>query len=133
MSVPFLLHAPSHSNKCYLHLVFHDRFCLDLRYWGLSKHARSFTAGDRIGQEQNLSRNQKSLRIYKMSKTFKRVTALKELSLTMRSNEIFCLLGHNGAGKTTAINCLTGLHNLTYGEAFVLGIASEMKLTRFKS
>ena len=39
----------------------------------------------------------------------------------MRSNEIFCLLGHNGAGKTTAINCLTGLHNLTYGEAFVFG------------
>ncbi len=56
-----------------------------------------------------------------MSKSFKRVTALKELSLTMRSNEIFCLLGHNGAGKTTAINCLTGLHNLTYGEAFVFG------------
>ena len=56
-----------------------------------------------------------------MSKSFKNVTALKELSLTMKNNEVFCLLGHNGAGKTTTINCLTGLHNPTFGEAFVFG------------
>jgi len=29
---------------------------------------------------------------------------------------MFCLLGHNGAGKTTAIGVLTGMLNKTEGE-----------------
>ena len=65
-----------------------------------------------------------------MSKSFKNVTALKELSLTMKTNEVFCLLGHNGAGKTTTINCLTGLQNPTYGEAFVFGYSIKDEITQ---
>eukprot|EP00386_Alphamonas_edax_P016021 GDKI01048985.1.p1 GENE.GDKI01048985.1~~GDKI01048985.1.p1 ORF type:complete len:1423 (-),score=406.43 GDKI01048985.1:254-4522(-) len=37
------------------------------------------------------------------------VRAVDGLSLTMYPGEIFALLGHNGAGKTTAISVLTGL------------------------
>ena len=65
-----------------------------------------------------------------MSKSFKNVTALKELSLTMKNNEVFCLLGHNGAGKTTTINCLTGLYNPTFGEAFVFGHSIKDEITQ---
>ncbi len=107
-----------------------DRFLFDLKFWGLSNETRTFIAGDRIGEEQVLSKTQHSLRIYKMSKAFKNVTALKELSLTMKNNQVFCLLGHNGAGKTTTINCLTGLHNPTFGEAFVFGHSIKDELTQ---
>jgi ATP-binding cassette subfamily A (ABC1) protein 3 len=40
----------------------------------------------------------------------------------MYSGQIFALLGHNGAGKTTAISMLTGLIEPTKGNAEVFGI-----------
>ena len=35
--------------------------------------------------------------------------AVKSLNLDMYESHIFCLLGHNGAGKSTTINMLTGV------------------------
>ena len=38
-----------------------------------------------------------------------KVYAVKDLSLELKSGEIFGLLGPNGAGKSTTIKCLVGL------------------------
>nr|WP_309128296.1 ABC transporter ATP-binding protein [Microbacterium sp.] len=38
-----------------------------------------------------------------------RVHALRELSFEVRAGEIVCLLGNNGAGKSTTMNMLSGL------------------------
>lgn len=35
--------------------------------------------------------------------------------------QITVLLGHNGAGKSTLINVLTGLYDVTKGDAFIYG------------
>ena len=40
----------------------------------------------------------------------------------MYKDQIFCLLGHNGAGKTSTISILTGLLNATKGAANLFGI-----------
>ncbi|MCE8457489.1 ATP-binding cassette domain-containing protein, partial [Rhodovulum sulfidophilum] len=37
------------------------------------------------------------------------VRVLRGLSLTVRPGEITCLLGRNGAGKTTAMKAIMGL------------------------
>src|SRR3954462_2780703 len=50
-----------------------------------------------------------------------RVTALHDLSLEVRSGEVFGLLGPNGSGKTTTIKLLLGLIRATSGDAFVFG------------
>ena len=42
--------------------------------------------------------------------------------MTMYSGQIFALLGHNGAGKTTSISTLTGLLKPTGGQAVLDGI-----------
>ncbi len=54
--------------------------------------------------------------------------AVRGLTLDMYEGQIFALLGHNGAGKTTVMNMLTGLYPPTAGHATVLGndIATEM-------
>ena len=43
------------------------------------------------------------------------------MSLNLYSGQIFCLLGHNGAGKSTVINMLTGMLPVSRGDAVVYG------------
>jgi ATP-binding cassette subfamily A (ABC1) protein 3 len=47
--------------------------------------------------------------------------AVNNIDLDMYSGQIFALLGHNGAGKSTTINMLTGLYPPTQGDALVYG------------
>jgi ATP-binding cassette subfamily A (ABC1) protein 3 len=47
--------------------------------------------------------------------------AVDNLSLSVRNNEIMAVLGHNGAGKTTAIYMLTGMLHMSSGEAIING------------
>ena len=58
---------------------------------------------------------------------------LREIDLTIGQGEIFGFLGHNGAGKTTAINILTTLLTPTSGQARVCGydvVADRRDVTR---
>jgi ABC-2 type transport system ATP-binding protein len=50
-----------------------------------------------------------SLRAKNLSKSFNGFRAVEDLSVEIRSGEIFGLLGPNGAGKTTSIRMITGL------------------------
>ena len=50
------------------------------------------------------------LELANISKSFASVHALRDVSLTVDSNEILGLLGDNGAGKSTLIKIITGFH-----------------------
>ncbi len=56
-----------------------------------------------------------------VSKTFRDVRALDDLSMTVLRGEVLGLLGPNGAGKTTALRILCGLLEPTSGRATVGG------------
>lgn len=60
-------------------------------------------------------------------KTFGEVEALRGLSLNIKEGDIYGLLGHNGAGKTTALRILLGLVMPTSGQVSVFGMDSEKK------
>ena len=48
--------------------------------------------------------------------------ALKGINLKLFADQIFVLLGHNGAGKSSAISILTGLFRASKGSAEVFGV-----------
>jgi ATP-binding cassette subfamily A (ABC1) protein 3 len=52
--------------------------------------------------------------------------------MTVNVGTILAILGHNGAGKTTAINILTGLLEPSSGEAFVLNRSIHTDLARLR-
>ena len=62
-----------------------------------------------------------SILISNLTKKFKDKTALKEISFSISSGEIFGFLGPSGAGKTTTINILTGQLPPDEGEVKILG------------
>jgi branched-chain amino acid transport system ATP-binding protein len=51
-----------------------------------------------------------------ITKTFGGLTALENVSLTIRKGEITGIIGPNGAGKTTLFNIVTGIYVQTSGE-----------------
>src|SRR5688572_11886012 len=57
-----------------------------------------------------------------LGKQFGDLWALRDLDLDVAPGAILGLLGHNGAGKTTAIRILTTLSSPTEGTARVAGI-----------
>ncbi len=56
-----------------------------------------------------------------LEKRYQKQTAVKPLNLQIRRGELFCLLGVNGAGKSTTIKMLSCVTKPTAGDAFVGG------------
>lgn len=61
------------------------------------------------------------LELINLTKTYGRLTAVDNLSLTVKTGELFGFLGPNGAGKTTTLKLLVGLLKPTAGEVVLFG------------
>lgn len=55
-----------------------------------------------------------------LTKHYRKITALKGVSLSVAHGSIFGLLGQNGAGKTTLIKILLGITQASNGQALLL-------------
>lgn len=64
-----------------------------------------------------------TLKVENLSKTYKKVEALKSISFEVKKGEVFALIGPNGAGKTTTIRMIATLIEVGDGDAFVDGIS----------
>jgi len=63
-----------------------------------------------------------ALQVEHLVKRFGSITAVNDVSLTVRKGEIFGFLGPNGAGKTTTIRLLTGVLTPDTGTVRINGI-----------
>lgn len=61
------------------------------------------------------------VKIENLVKRYKELVALDHLNLKIQEGEIFGLLGPNGSGKTTTINCLLALLSYDKGEIEIFG------------
>lgn len=65
--------------------------------------------------------NHSVVKVDNLVKRYKELIALDHLSLDIPEGEIFGLLGPNGSGKTTAINCILSLLHYDKGTVAVFG------------
>ena len=61
------------------------------------------------------------LEVRGVSKYFGNVVALKDVSVSVGAGEVTCVLGDNGAGKSTFIKILSGVHQHDEGQLLVEG------------
>jgi ABC-2 type transport system ATP-binding protein len=62
-----------------------------------------------------------AIHVKNLTKRYGDLTAVNDVSFTVKRGEIFAFLGPNGAGKTTTVEMLVGLRKPTSGGASVLG------------
>jgi branched-chain amino acid transport system ATP-binding protein len=59
------------------------------------------------------------LKLQSISRVFGGLTALEDVSLSIKKGFITGIIGPNGAGKTTLFNIITGLYTQTTGEVYL--------------
>jgi ABC-2 type transport system ATP-binding protein len=66
--------------------------------------------------------DQTAIRVDGLRKSYKSVMAVDGLSFQIERGEIFGMVGPNGSGKTTTIECIEGLRQPDEGQISVLGL-----------
>ena len=120
-------------------------------YWGIDKlitdvdlqnAARSIVVDEGLGKENygdvlTANNDGDSVVVRDLCKTYpstgccksKPNNAVNNVSFNIKRGEIFGLLGHNGAGKSTTINMLTGLLVPTSGTMTIAGLSVQENLS----
>ncbi|WP_165246705.1 ABC transporter ATP-binding protein [Adlercreutzia sp. ZJ141] len=82
-----------------------------------------------MGETAQRTPNDVVVEVSSLVKRYKETIALDHFNLSIRRGEVFGLLGPNGSGKTTAINCILQL--LTYDKGAVRLFGEAMAPTRY--
>lgn len=77
--------------------------------------------------------SEKIIEIRNLSKSFKEVRAVQDLSFSVRRGELFAFLGVNGAGKSTTISIMCGKIPKDSGNVFIGGADADQASARTKS
>ena len=67
------------------------------------------------------------LHVDHMTKCFGDLKVLNDISFDVHRGEFLCIVGPTGCGKTTFLNCITGLYDLTGGQILVNGELVDTK------
>jgi putative ABC transport system ATP-binding protein len=85
--------------------------------------------------EDAIVESRKLQKIYESGRL--RVEALKSIDLQVKRGEMLAIMGPSGCGKTTLLNCLSGLDDVTSGQALIegkdLAQMKDLERTRLRS
>lgn len=73
------------------------------------------------------------IEVNNLSKSYKTVKAVDDISFVVKEGQLFAFLGLNGAGKSTTINMLTGTLTKDFGQILIDGLDIDKHLLEIKS
>jgi ABC-2 type transport system ATP-binding protein len=76
----------------------------------------------RLGEAAGMNTSCTAIEVEHLRKLYGRKVAVDDVSFTVAEGEIFGLLGRNGAGKSTAVDCIVGLRVPDQGRIRVAGL-----------
>ncbi|MCD8028475.1 MAG: amino acid ABC transporter ATP-binding protein [Erysipelotrichaceae bacterium] len=59
------------------------------------------------------------IRVEHITKQFKNLTAVDDVSLEVKKGEVVCLIGPSGSGKSTVLRCINGLEKPEEGQIYI--------------
>jgi len=62
------------------------------------------------------------IQVANMNKSYGNIDAIRDISISVQRGEVFGLLGSNGAGKSTTIECILGTRKQDSGTVSILGM-----------
>ncbi len=65
---------------------------------------------------------EETIKVVKLSKSYSHIRAVESLNISVGRGEVFGLLGANGAGKSTTIECILGTKKQDSGSVSILGM-----------
>ena len=72
------------------------------------------------------------VRVSNLVKRYGNLSAVDDVSLSIREGEIFGIIGPNGAGKTTTVECISGLRVPDSGAISVCGLSPQRDRDRIR-
>lgn len=76
------------------------------------------------------------IQISNVSKSYGDLKVLKSVSFSIKEGQVYGIIGHSGAGKSTMLRCINGLEEYNEGELVVMGqevsAMSEEELRKFR-
>ena len=86
-------------------------------------HSVSFPNSEWFSRRNcNSMETPQSIRVENLTRTYGKVTAIRNVNFTVNRGEIVGFLGPNGAGKSTTMRILSGIMTANSGSAWVTGI-----------
>ena len=96
--------------------------------WDVSSNGLEYTFKACRNKHEGVMNNSKSMiRCEKLNKWYGGVHALKDVSVDIKKGESVGLVGDNGAGKSTFIKILSGVHKQDKGEVYFDGRLADIK------
>ncbi len=72
-------------------------------------------------------KNEYKVQVRNLTKKFGDLLVLDDISFNVRENEFLCIVGPTGCGKTTFLNSLSKLYDITAGEILINGEPVNLK------
>ena len=72
------------------------------------------------------------IKVEHISKQFKKVKAVDDVSLEVKKGEIVCLIGPSGSGKSTVLRCIHGLEVPETGYVYLNGEVLDPKKSNYQ-
>lgn len=66
-----------------------------------------------------------TIKVEKLSKSYDGIPAIKDVGISVGRGEVFGLLGANGAGKSTTVECILGTKKQDSGTVSILGMSPQ--------